>query len=105
MFGANKEFGGTSAACAIMSGIIALTLEANPNLTWRDIQHLIINTANPQGLQAPDWRRTPSGRLYSRYFGYGLVDAGKMVNNAKIWNNVPTQIMCHAKLTGPSPDE
>ena len=31
------------------SAIIALALEANPSLTWRDVQHLIVQTSRPLG--------------------------------------------------------
>jgi subtilisin family serine protease len=31
---------GTSASAPLAAGIAALTLEANPNLTWRDLQHI-----------------------------------------------------------------
>jgi len=27
------------------AAIIALTLEANPSLTWRDVQHIMVRTA------------------------------------------------------------
>lgn len=33
---------GTSASAPMAAGIIALTLEANPSLTWRDVQHIIV---------------------------------------------------------------
>ena len=38
------------------AGIIALALEANPSLTWRDVQHLIVKTSQPHNLKAIDWR-------------------------------------------------
>ena len=31
------------------AGIVALTLEANPELTWRDVQHIIVRTSLPRG--------------------------------------------------------
>lgn len=31
---------GTSASAPLAAGIAALVLEANPNLTWRDLQHI-----------------------------------------------------------------
>ncbi len=31
------------------AGIVALALEANPGLTWRDMQHIVVRTAIPQG--------------------------------------------------------
>jgi hypothetical protein len=40
---------GTSGSAAMASAIIALTLESNPSLTWRDVQHLIVKTARPAG--------------------------------------------------------
>ncbi|XP_052087874.1 furin-like protease kpc-1 [Mytilus californianus] len=48
---------GTSYAAPIVTGIVALTLEANSDLTWRDIQHLIVFTSNRNGLNDTysDW--------------------------------------------------
>ena len=37
---------GTSVSAVIGAGIIALTLEANPDLTWRDVQHLIVRSSS-----------------------------------------------------------
>ena len=33
---------GTSASAPLAAGIVALCLEANPELTWRDVQHLTV---------------------------------------------------------------
>jgi Subtilase family len=33
---------GTSASAPMAAGIVALTLEANPDLTWRDVQHIVV---------------------------------------------------------------
>lgn len=35
-----NNFNGTSAAAPMVSSIIALALEVNPSLTWRDVQHI-----------------------------------------------------------------
>ena len=40
---------GTSGSAAMASAIIALALEANPSLTWRDVQHLVVKTSRPLG--------------------------------------------------------
>jgi subtilisin family serine protease len=40
-----KNVDGTSFAAPLVSGIIALMLEANPNLGWRDIQEILAITA------------------------------------------------------------
>ena len=40
-----SRFGGTSAAAPLVSGVIALMLEANPNLTWRDVQEILVRSS------------------------------------------------------------
>ncbi len=41
----NAEFNGTSSAAPLVSGAVALLLEANPNLTWRDVKYILARTA------------------------------------------------------------
>ena len=43
--GCTDRHSGTSAAAPIAAGMIALMLEARPCLTWRDVQYIIIMTA------------------------------------------------------------
>lgn len=45
------EHTGTSASAPLAAGIAALALEANPNLTWRDLQHLVVMTSRPDPLE------------------------------------------------------
>jgi hypothetical protein len=40
-----SRFNGTSAAAPLVSGVIALMLEANPDLTWRDVQEILVRSA------------------------------------------------------------
>jgi subtilisin family serine protease len=37
---------GTSSAAPVTSGVVALLLQANPNLTWRDVKHVLAKTAS-----------------------------------------------------------
>uniref|UniRef100_A0A4W4G6M4 P/Homo B domain-containing protein n=1 Tax=Electrophorus electricus TaxID=8005 RepID=A0A4W4G6M4_ELEEL len=53
---------GTSASAPLAAGIIALALEANKNLTWRDMQHLVVRTSNPAHLLTDDWKTNGVGR-------------------------------------------
>ena len=46
---------GTSASAPLAAGICALTLQANPSLTWRDLQHIVVETARTANLKAEDW--------------------------------------------------
>ncbi|KAF8570510.1 hypothetical protein P879_00211 [Paragonimus westermani] len=88
---------GTSASAPLAAGICALTLSANRRLTWRDLQYLVVYTARPEGLRANDWRMNGVGRSVSHAFGYGLMDAGAMVDLALNWTNVPPQRVCEAQ--------
>ncbi|XP_029008957.1 furin (paired basic amino acid cleaving enzyme) b isoform X5 [Betta splendens] len=85
---------GTSASAPLAAGIIALALEANMNLTWRDMQHLAVRTARPGRLSAGDWRTNGVGRRVSHSYGYGLLDAGAMVALAQNWTAVGPQHQC-----------
>uniref|UniRef100_A0A452TV09 Furin n=1 Tax=Ursus maritimus TaxID=29073 RepID=A0A452TV09_URSMA len=85
---------GTSASAPLAAGIIALTLEANKNLTWRDMQHLVVQTSKPAHLNANDWATNGVGRKVSHSYGYGLLDAGAMVTLAQNWTTVPPQRKC-----------
>ncbi|XP_029909563.1 furin (paired basic amino acid cleaving enzyme) b [Myripristis murdjan] len=91
---------GTSASAPLAAGIIALTLEANMNLTWRDMQHLVVRTSRPGHLSAVDWKTNGVGRRVSHSYGYGLLDAGAMVALAQNWTSVGPQHQCvHTMLT------
>ncbi|GMR53523.1 hypothetical protein PMAYCL1PPCAC_23718, partial [Pristionchus mayeri] len=85
---------GTSASAPLAAGIVALTLQANPSLTWRDMQHIVVRTARPLFLRAGDWQVNGVGRNVSHSFGYGLMDAQAMVLAAKSWVTVPEQHRC-----------
>ena len=45
---------GTSASAPLAAGIFALVLEANPKLSWRDLQHLIVITSDAEPLLQND---------------------------------------------------
>uniref|UniRef100_A0A671Q2M4 Furin-1-like n=1 Tax=Sinocyclocheilus anshuiensis TaxID=1608454 RepID=A0A671Q2M4_9TELE len=89
---------GTSASAPLAAGIIALALEANKNLTWRDMQHLVVRTSNPAHLTTNDWKTNGVGRRVSHSYGYGLLDAGAIVALAKNWTNVGPQRKCVLSL-------
>lgn len=93
------EHTGTSASAPLAAGICALALEANPALTWRDLQYLVVLTSNPDPLQKENgWMYNGVRRKVSHKFGYGLMDAGQMVNLAEKWTAVPSQHICRCKF-------
>ncbi|XP_062405981.1 proprotein convertase subtilisin/kexin type 6 [Sardina pilchardus] len=85
---------GTSVSAPMVAGVIALALEANPLITWRDVQHLLVKTSRPVHLKAKDWKTNGAGHRVSHLYGFGLVDADAMVVEAKKWRSVPPQHSC-----------
>ncbi|XP_026105675.1 proprotein convertase subtilisin/kexin type 6-like [Carassius auratus] len=85
---------GTSVSAPMVAGVIALALEANPLITWRDVQHLLVKTSRQAHLKASDWKTNAAGHKVSHLYGFGLVDAEAMVVEAKNWRKVPPQHTC-----------
>lgn len=83
--------GGTSAAAPLAAGIYALVLLANPNLTWRDLQYVSAMAAVPVNEDDGEYQVGALGQKYSHKYGYGKLDAEKLVEVAKSWTNVKPQ--------------
>ncbi len=90
------DFGGTSAATPIVSGVAALVREANGALTWRDVKLILAASARKNDAANPGWEQgAPKyGSTTERYnfnheYGFGMVDAKAAVDLAKSWNNLP----------------
>lgn len=93
-----KSHTGTSASAPIAAAICALALEANMNLTWRDMQHLVVLTSRYEPLQyEPGWQTNAVGRRYSHKFGFGMMSAEAMVKHAEVWRTVPKQQICETR--------
>lgn len=43
--GCTSSFGGTSASAPMIAGLVALMLEANPTLTWKDVHDILIRSS------------------------------------------------------------
>lgn len=90
---------GTSASAPIAAGIVALALEANPELTWRDMQHIVVKTSRYEPLRHESgWVQNAVGRYVSHKFGYGLMDAEAMVKTALRWKTTPPQVICRTSV-------
>ncbi|XP_078325535.1 furin-like protease kpc-1 isoform X2 [Crassostrea virginica] len=93
---------GTSFSAPQAAGMIALALETNPELTWRDVQHLIVETSKRHDLQDDfyHWQRNGAGFNVSQVLGFGLMDADALVEKAKTWIKVPEQKLCSTSEFG-----
>nr|CAD7587377.1 unnamed protein product [Timema genevievae] len=86
---------GTSASAPLAAGIIALALEVNPSLTWRDVQHLVTWTSEYAPLSDNlGWQRNAAGLWVNTRFGFGLMNAFGLVNAAANWTMVPPKAVC-----------
>jgi len=104
---------GTSFASPIVAGIVALMLEANPRLGYRDIQEILAYTARKTDTQNNTWAYNGAldwngGGLHfdsvSHDLGYGLVDALSAVRLAETWNpNAKTSANAHELTYSSSP--
>lgn len=95
------DFGGTSAATPVAAGVVALMLEANADLGWRDVHNILAVSAShtgsaydavsgatyEQGLwfanDAGNWNG--GGMMFNLTYGYGIIDAYAAVRMAEIW--------------------
>lgn len=82
------DFNGTSAATPIVSGVVALMLEANPNLTWRDVKEILIRTATHNDPTDSTWATNGAGFRFSEKYGAGLVNAAAAVSLANSWTSL-----------------
>ena len=82
---------GTSSAAPNVSGVIALMLEKNPNLTWRDVKHILASTATQvdanssktvQGISQYSWVTNAANYKYNPIYGFGKVNAADAVTSA-----------------------
>ncbi|MEJ6560735.1 MAG: S8 family serine peptidase [Akkermansiaceae bacterium] len=71
----DPDFGGTSAAGALVSGVVALMIDANTTLPWRDIQEILMQTARKNDPTNRDWYQNAAGFWFNHSYGAGLVDA------------------------------
>lgn len=73
-------------------------LSIRPELTWRDLQYLTIDTAVPVNENEDGWDTTSIGKKYSHTYGYGKLDAWALVQAAKEFKSVKPQVWFKAPV-------
>jgi len=90
----NSHFNGTSAAAPTVSGVIALILEANSDLTWRDVKHILVTTSDKidasrtttvDDITQYSWVKNTAGHEHHNWYGFGRVNAAAAVSAAKTY--------------------
>jgi len=115
-----QSFNGTSSAAPMVSGLVALLMEANANLTWRDIKHILAATAEKIDAASSDtvvvedfdfdngpyasvdnddmightyslgWIKNAAGYNFHNHYGFGQIDADAAVTMAKSYTSFLT---------------
>jgi subtilisin family serine protease/subtilisin-like proprotein convertase family protein len=83
---------GTSFAAPQISGLVALLLSTNPQLTIRDVQLILALSARHFDLDDPNLRANGAGLRLSHNVGFGVPDAGHALELAQRWRNRPPAV-------------
>lgn len=86
-----SSFGGTSSATPVVSGVVALMLQANPGLSWRDVRAILARTAQKNDSGKPGWITNGAGLHFHHDHGFGGVDASAAVAAARAWASLPAE--------------
>src|SRR5262249_23588024 len=80
---------------------------ANTNLTARDVQHILAQSARHYDFADPSVRTNGAGFRFSHNVGFGIPDAGFAVQLAKGWSNRPPikQVTVESNVIQAIPDD
>jgi subtilisin-like proprotein convertase family protein/subtilisin family serine protease/alpha-tubulin suppressor-like RCC1 family protein len=95
---------GTSSSAPIISGAIALLLETNPSLTWRDVKFILAVTArkihststdsdHPGGMDLAGhvyqhgWKTNAAGFNFHNWYGFGALNLDAALSMARNYNS------------------
>ena len=93
-----STFNGTSSSAPNVSGVVAVLLDAEPELTWRDVKHVLASTArrvDPSVAQVAQrfggtsrvvqhrWITNGAGYNFHNWYGFGGVHAARALSLAR----------------------
>ena len=100
-----STFNGTSAAASVVAGVVALILEANKQLSWRDVKYILAKTADQLDASLgdtdhtrkdrrlsghtylPSWVTNTAGFKFHNYYGFGGINAKTAVKMAESYSS------------------
>lgn len=77
---------GTSFAAPAVSGAVALMLQANPDLSWREVKHILAKTAQQVVSNDAGWVTNKADFHFNNHFGFGKIQAHEAVQLAKTFS-------------------
>ncbi|MEO0055777.1 MAG: hypothetical protein RLZZ50_1724 [Verrucomicrobiota bacterium] len=102
-----NDFGGTSSATPLVSGVVALLLQSKPTLGWRDVQEILMRSATQVSPADADWSTNAAGMRFNHKFGAGMVNTSAAITLAQTWTNLPaasSQTLARSSLAQSIPD-
>ena len=107
----NSIFGGTSSATPLVSGIMALGKQVQPNLDVRFAKHLLARTSRKIDAADADvrggWITNAAGFNFDENYGFGLIDADAFTAQALLYSGVTplvTQTIATTNVAQAIPD-
>lgn len=112
-----NSFNGTSAATPNASGAIALLLEAEPQLTWRDVKYILANTARQIHADIPEvkigfagtgavlrhgWVTNAAGYRFHNWYGFGAIAVDAALELARTHQPNSLGALREHEVRGPS---
>ena len=79
---------GTSAATPMTAGVVALLLQANPDLTYNDIRYILATTARKNDPTNGDWLQNGAGHWINHNYGFGAIDVNASVALAQTFTSL-----------------
>jgi len=89
---------GTSFSAPQISGVVALLLATRPDLTIRDVQHLLVLGSRQLSPDDPDVLTNSAGFAHSHNTGFGVPNAGRVIDLAPSWSLLPSPTE-HVRIT------
>ncbi len=93
------QMNGTSSATPVASGVVALILEANPNLTYRDVKYILaktaskINSTSSSSNKKYQWEENKAGILFSPYYGFGVINPEGAIEMAETFTGLGDEVV------------
>lgn len=89
----------------VVSGVVALMLEANPDLGWRDVQDILARSARTHinDPEDPTFRINSANISHSNKYGFGIVNADLAVNMSITHTNLGPERMLLGQGLGDVP--